>query len=67
MVQQHVDQVLEQVWFCGAEEAILDLIYGQFQLRQTLVELPSVVAAGRQETLNPRSCAGAFTEAQTSQ
>jgi len=45
MFHQHLSQVSEQIWFCWTEEAGLDLVYSQFQLRQTIVVLCSIVAA----------------------
>lgn len=49
VVQQHVDQVSEELGLPGAEEAGLDLVHGKFQLRQMLVVLPGVVAAGNRK------------------
>lgn len=47
MVHQHVDQVLEEAWLVGTEEALRDLLDRLLQLRKTLVVGQSIVAERR--------------------
>lgn len=49
MVQQHVDNVLEEVVLVGAKESTSDLVHGLLQLRNAVVVVHGIIS-GKMDT-----------------